>query len=161
MLKLIKRRNTPQTPALDRPWGSPSMSSLLDWDPFQDFFGADPFRVARADIGQDLFPALELKETPTSFEMKMDVPGVKEPDLDVNLSGNRLTISGKRDAEKKEENETYHSYERRFGSFTRVVNLPEDVAIDKISASLKEGVLNISIPKLPEARPQKINVSAL
>jgi HSP20 family protein len=136
------------------------MNSLMDWDPFQDFFGVDPFRAVRSDLGQYLLPALELKETPTSFELKLDVPGVKEPDLDVNLSGNRLTITGKRDAEKKEENETWHSYERRYGAFTRVVTLPEDVATDKIAASLREGVLAISIPKLPEARPQKITVSA-
>ncbi len=161
MFNVTKRRNTTPAPSLDRPWGwSPSLSSLLDWDPFQDLLRADPFRSTRMDAGQDLFPALELKETPTAFEFKMDVPGVKEADLEVSLSGNRLSITGKREAETKEENETYHAYERRFGSFSRVVSLPEDVATDKIHASLQEGVLNLTVPKLPEARPQKITISA-
>lgn len=161
MFNLIKRRTSLPTPALDRPWGwSPSVSTLMDWDPFQDLLGSDPFRGVLSETGRDLFPALQLKETPNAFEFKMDVPGVKESDLDVSLSGNRLSISGRREAESKEENETYHAYERRFGSFSRFVTLPEEVATDKIKASLEEGVLNISVPKLPEARPQKIDVIA-
>lgn len=161
MFNVVKRRTASPIPTLDRPWGwSPSVSSLMDWDPFQDLLRADPFRNVLAETGRDIFPALELKETPTAFEFKMDLPGVKESDLDVSLSGNRLSISGKREAESKEENETYHAYERRFGSFSRTVTLPEDIASDKINASMKDGVLNISVQKLPEARPQKITVSA-
>jgi HSP20 family protein len=75
------------------------------------------------------------------------------------VEGNRLTIRGKREAEKREDNETYHAFERTFGAFTRSFLLPDPVAAEHVHAELKEGVLTLSIPKSPEARPQKIQIS--
>lgn len=109
-------------------------------------------------IDQELRPAVEVKETPTTFEFKLDVPGIQEKDLDVSLAGNRLSISGKREAESKEDTETYHTYERRFGSFTRSFSLPEEVDTSKIGAVLKDGVLAVTVTKAPEARAKRIDV---
>ena len=162
MSTLLTRRTAPLLPNLTGRWEPlPTLNNLLTWDPFQDFLRMDPFRTARnlmSEAGQDLTPALEVKETPTSFVFKMDVPGIKEADLDVSLSGTRLTISGKRDAEMKEEKDTYLAYERRFGSFHRSFTLPDEVDADKVKADLKDGVLQITALKLPEARSKHIEV---
>ncbi|HET8714619.1 MAG TPA: HSP20 family small heat-shock protein [Holophagaceae bacterium] len=139
-----------------------SMKGLLAWDPFQELRRMDPFRLLRGASPeglQELVPALEVKETPTAFEVRMDVPGLKESDLDVSLSGNRLCISGKREAEEKEETDTYHAYERSYGAFNRTFSLPEDIDANKIKAELKDGVLALSVPKLPEARAKKIEIT--
>jgi hypothetical protein len=93
-------------------------------------------------------------------EPKADVPGIQEKDLEVTLTGNRLTIAGKRDTEKEEQNERYYTYERSYGSFTRTFTLPDGADADKLDANLSNGVLSIVIPKKPELQPKKIDVKA-
>jgi len=105
-------------------------------------------------------PTFEVKENKESFIFKADLPGVAEKDLHVQLNDNRLSVSGKRESEKTEQNETYYASERSYGSFTRSFTLPEGVDADKAHAELKNGVLNIAIPKRPEAQPRKINVTS-
>jgi HSP20 family protein len=78
----------------------------------------------------------------------------------VQLSDNRLSISGKRESEKTEQGETYYTSERSYGSFTRSFTLPEGVDRDKLRAELKNGVLNVVAPKRPEAQPKKISVAS-
>lgn len=90
---------------------------------------------------------------------RADVPGAEDSDLDVKLTQNRLSISGKRESEKSEKGDTFYTNERSYGSFTRSFTLPEGVDADKIRAELKEGVLTLSIPKRPEVQPKKIAVS--
>jgi HSP20 family molecular chaperone IbpA len=102
--------------------------------------------------------AFEVKETKDSYLFKADVPGIKESDITISLTGNRLTVSGKRDEEKRQENETFFSYERSYGSFTRAFTLPEGVDAEKVSANLKEGVLSIAVPKTPEAQPKRVSI---
>src|SRR5262249_14640241 len=88
------------------------------WEPFRmmrDLLGWDPFREMATFVahGPAMFaPSFEIKETKENYVFKADVPGVKESDLEITLTGNRLTISGKREAERKEQNETYYAYER-------------------------------------------------
>src|SRR5689334_20210663 len=82
------------------------------WDPtrmFRDFFGWDPFREMTPYVAQmpaGFAPSFEVKETKDAYLFKADVPGVKDADLEVTVTGNRLTISGKREAEKREQTET-------------------------------------------------------
>ena len=137
----------------------------VEWDPmhvFRDLMRWDPFReiapVSSAAAMSDLTAAFEIKETKEGYMFKADVPGVKESDLTINLTGNRLTVSGKREAEKQQENETYFSYERSYGSFTRSFTLPEGIEAEKVNASLKDGVLSILVPKKPEAQPKKVAI---
>ena len=87
-----------------------------------------------------------------------DLPGVKEKDLDLSLTGNRLTVSGKREEEKKEEDERWFTYERSYGAFSRSFTLPDGVDTEHVGAELKEGVLRVSIPKKPELKPRKIEL---
>lgn len=131
-----------------------AMRELFRWDPFQ--FGAlTPFQ-AEAHFAPDF----EVKENKESFVFRADLPGVAEKDLQVQLNDNRLSVSGKRESEKTEQNETYYASERSYGSFTRSFTLPEGVDADKAHAELKNGVLSIAIPKRPEAQPRKISVTS-
>lgn len=127
-----------------------SMRELLRWDPFRE--------LSNPTEGLDFMPSFEVKETPNTYVFKADLPGIKEEDLNVELTGNRLTIGGKRESEKKEDNESYHLYERSFGSFSRSFTLPEEVNSNKVDANLQHGVLTVTVLKSPEAKPQKIHV---
>jgi HSP20 family protein len=135
------------------------------WDPFsvfRDFIRWDPFReiapMSSVDRMAELDAPFEIKETKEGYLFKADVPGIKENDITINLTGSRLTVSGKREEEKRQEHETYFSYERSYGSFTRSFTLPDGVDGEKVSANLKEGVLSILVPKKPEAQPKKVEI---
>jgi HSP20 family protein len=126
---------------------------LLRWDPFRE--------MAPSWSGDELMtfaPAFEVKETQNAYVFKADLPGVREEDLDITRTGNRLTISGKREAEQEEKGNTYYAYERSYGSFTRSFTLPEGIDEEHINAQLKDGVLELNVPKKAEAQPKKIGL---
>lgn len=137
-----------------------------EWDPFRtmrDVLRWDPFgEIAPRWFGEDLGfnAAFEVKETKDAFVFKADLPGIKAEDLDVKLTQNRLTISGKREAEKTEKGDTFYTFERSYGSFTRSFTLPEGVDGEKIEADLKDGVLSVKLPKKPEAQPKQVAVKS-
>ena len=137
-----------------------------EWDPFrmmQEFFrfDRDPFRQMQPFAGERGFmPDFEVKETKDGYLFKADLPGVKDSDLDISISGNVLTISGKRDSEERQEGETFYAYERNFGAFTRSFTLPEAADADHVRADLKDGVLTLLLPKKPEMQPRKITIKA-
>jgi HSP20 family protein len=137
------------------------------WDPFEmmrDLMRWDPFAEAAPILGarEGAFsPAFEVKESGDAYLFKADLPGIEEKDLDVQLTGNRLTISGKREEERREEEERYYAYERSYGSFSRSFTLPEGVDPEHAEAQLASGVLTISLPKRPELKPKKIEVKKL
>ena len=140
-----------------------------EWDPFQrmqELMGFDPFETmsqllsGREVPSAGFLPAFDVKETKDSFIFKADLPGVEEKDIEITLTGDRLVVSGKRESEKREENERYFAYERNFGSFSRAFTLPEGVDANNISAELKDGVLHLVLPKLPEVQPKRIQVTS-
>jgi HSP20 family protein len=126
------------------------MQSLLDWDPFAEMM---PYRGT--ELAQ-FEPRFEVKETRDSYLFKADVPGVQEKDLDIALTGNRLTISGKRECEERSEDERFYAYECAYGSFVRSFTLPEGIDTEHLSADLKNGILSLTIPKRPETQSRKI-----
>jgi HSP20 family protein len=83
---------------------------------------------------------------------------VKEENIDVSLTGNRLTISGTREEETRDQNDRYHAYERSYGSFARSFSLPEGIDADHIQADMKNGVLSVTLPKRPEIQPRRIGI---
>ena len=105
-----------------------------------------------------LVPSLDLSETPTAFEVRMDLPGVKPEEVDIQLSNNMLMVSGERKEEKEEKNGKFHRIERRRGSFSRSVMLPAAVAEDKIDAKYSDGVLTVTLPKSQPTQSRKIKV---
>ena len=117
---------------------------LLNWDPF---FSGRPTSA--------FSPAFEVKETTDSFVLRADLPGVDEKDLDIAVHNGVLTVSGVRSAEERKDGENYMLYERQYGSFSRSFALPETADGDRIEASLKNGVLALTIAKRAEAKPRK------
>jgi HSP20 family protein len=126
---------------------------LLRWDPFREMIPTPSFQYELT-----FAPAFEVKETKEGFTFKADVPGVDEKAIDITRTGNRLTISGKRESEKEEQGDTYYTMERSYGSFTRAFTLPDGVDGDHIQADLRDGVLTIVAPKLPESQPKKVEI---
>lgn len=133
-----------------------TMRDLLRWDPFGEMAALPPTITGTAAFAPDF----EVKETKEGFEFRADVPGLKEKDLEISCSGNLLSLSGKREAEKEDKGDTYYVYERSYGSFARSFTLPSGVDTDHIKAELKDGVLTVLAPKKAEAQPKKIAIGA-
>jgi HSP20 family protein len=138
------------------------MRALMGWDPFRH--GWDPLRhifpfTGLAHIGQSEFtPQFEVKETRDSYIFKADLPGVNDEDVDISMTGNRLTISGSREQEQRNEGDNYFVFERSSGTFSRSFTLPEGVDTDQVKADLRRGVLTVEVPKKPENQPKKISL---
>jgi HSP20 family protein len=130
------------------------MRDMMRWDPFAELGAAGERELAFA-------PSFEVKETKDAYLFKADLPGVKEEDLDISLTGNRLTVSGHREEEKRDEGDRYYTYERSYGTFSRSFTLPEGVDVEHANAELKDGVLTINVAKRPEVKPKKIEVTKL
>jgi HSP20 family protein len=139
------------------------------WDPFRavrDAFRWDPFREIEAALGTEyrgagsFAPTFDVKETKDAYVFRADLPGVKEEDLEISLTGNRLAISGHREQESREQGETYYATERTYGAFTRAFTLPEGVDGENVRAELKNGVLHVNVPKKPEVQPRRISVGS-
>lgn len=105
-------------------------------------------------------PDLDLCETDSTIEVKLDLPGINPEELNIELSGDVLTVSGERKEEKeaKENGKRFHRVERRYGSFSRSVWLPCPVQEGKADARYRDGVLTITLPKAEEAKTKKIKV---
>lgn len=105
-------------------------------------------------------PSIDLSETDKAVEVKLDVPGVKAKEIDIQLNGNLLTVSGERKEEEEKKGKTFHRIERRYGSFSRSVTLPCPVQEDEVAAEYRDGVLSITLPKTEEAKSKKIAVKS-
>ncbi|MGB2964533.1 MAG: Hsp20/alpha crystallin family protein [Anaerolineales bacterium] len=106
----------------------------------------------------DWTPRVDIAETDKAFEIKAEIPGVNKEDVKVAVHNGVLTVQGERKLEKEEEGKKFHRVERFYGSFTRSFTLPDNVDETKISASFKDGVLNLQIQKTKEAKPKSIEV---
>lgn len=107
-----------------------------------------------------LAPPMDLSETDGSLQVRLDLPGVDPKEIDIQVSGNHLTIAGERKEEKEEKGETFHRIERRSGRFSRSVTLPCAVEEEKIDANYHDGVLTISVPKSEECKARRIEEKA-
>ncbi len=142
------------------------------WDPFErmrELLRFDPLTELRTLMPRALMPRVselafipdfEVKETKDAFIFKADLPGIREEDLDISITGDRLTVSGTREEEKREDTDRYYAYERCYGSFNRSFTLPEGVNPDDVRAELKNGVLNLVLGKKPEVQPRRIALGA-
>ncbi len=129
------------------------MDALLRLDPFRSAFGEGGWSEERA-----FAPAFDLKETKEAYVVRADLPGVKESDIELSVTGNVLTLSGRREQERREEGDQFFALERSYGSFMRTLSLPEGANLDDVKAELKDGVLTLHIPKRPEVQPRKIAI---
>ena len=112
---------------------------------FDDFFNNE--------YQNDLSPKVDISETDESFNFQFAVPGMNKSDLSIEINKGHLVVSGERKFDNK--NENFHSIENGFGKFSRSFQLPDDIDENKISASHKNGILNISVKKDAKAAIKK------
>lgn len=128
------------------------MKREMDWLA-GGLFGTSGLRQAHAGV----FPAVNVTENKDNYFIRAELPGLNAGDLDIQSTGNSLTISGERKISAEKEAK-YHRREREAGKFSRVINLPEAINNEKIDAGLVNGILTVTIPKSEIAKPKKIAV---
>jgi HSP20 family protein len=129
---------------------------------FEDVFGR-PFLPAswRRVPTEDLVwaPSIEVIEKEDKFLIKAELPGVKEEDINMSISGNVLTIEGEKKTESETNTKGYYYSESSYGSFSRSMTIPSSIDANKIEANFDNGVLEITLPKTPEVKPKKIKLA--
>ena len=147
---LAKRRPR----SLFSPRREPSLDLLNEMDLLTRFWGDEE----EGWFGGALTPSVDLSETEDAVEVRMDLPGVKPKEIDIQLNHNVLTVSGERKEEKEEKDRAFHRIERRTGKFSRSFTLPCPVEEGGVVAEHQEGILSITLPKTREAQARKIEV---
>lgn len=143
------------------------MADLIIWRPlqelkkemdriWQEFFGKSHF--PEKWITFEWSPAVDVSETNEAVIVKVDLPGVNPDDVEISLSENVLTIKGEKKKEEEEKKQNFYRMERYYGSFMRAIQLPCEIEEEKISATYKDGVLKIVLPKKPEEKKKVIKI---
>jgi HSP20 family protein len=101
---------------------------------------------------------MDISETKDSLVAKVEAPGMDQKDIQISLQENLLTIKGEKKQEKEEKDERYHRIERSYGSFARTVRLPVGVDASKVTASYKNGLLTVTMPKTQAAKGTTIPI---
>jgi HSP20 family protein len=128
------------------------------WDPLRDLLAIQHRLERLASSGpQGWAPAVDLCETADAFIVTAELPGLSRDQINIQVNDGRLTLQGRRDA--RVPCEQYHQVERGHGEFARTFALPPTVNVEEIAADLREGVLTVTIPKLPEKAPRRVDVS--
>jgi HSP20 family protein len=155
--------------------------ALIRWDPRRK--EVDPFRSLRRDVEhafEDVFrgwlkpwpsrggvpfesspfiPSVDLKETDQEFILTAEIPGVEKGEIEVNITNDAVTVRGERKQKAEGKRGSYYLMESSFGSFQRVVPLPKEVLADEAKATLKEGVLTVTLPKWASAVGKGIRIT--
>jgi HSP20 family protein len=105
-------------------------------------------------------PTVDVVEHDHAYELRMDIPGMEAKDIDVQVHGNVITLSGHRQEEKEEKGKTFHRVERYAGNFSRTFTLPGNVNEDEVVAEYTQGVLTVKLPKCDEPRAKKVSVKS-
>lgn len=123
---------------------------------FEDFMRGWP----TADRVPEFIPEMDVTESDKEIEVTVELPGLQEKDVQVNVADNLLTIKGEKKAETEEKNKNYRLYERSYGAFSRTIELPSGIDPGAIKASLSNGVLKVTVPKPAPAQVKKVEVKA-
>jgi len=150
------------------------MRSLVRWQPFQelnslqkqmnrvfdDLFGRTPLLPGEDNLSSWEFgPPVDIYEDDQKLIFKVEVPGIDEKDIKVEIENNVLKVHGERKLEKDVKEENFRRMERHYGAFSRSFTLPSTVDPEKVEANYANGVLAIQMPKRAEARPKQIKVN--
>jgi HSP20 family protein len=103
-------------------------------------------------------PPVDVYEDAQKLVVKIEVPGIKQEDLDVRLENQTLTVKGERKFEAEEKEENFHRIESRYGSFVRSFTVPQTVDTESIKANYDAGVLTVELAKKPEAKPKQVKI---
>ena len=150
------------------------MATMMRWDPFQDLRSAQEEMAQMSPMlahalglhaqpqGNDRAtawaPALDISERKDAYLVTVELPGVEADDLDITMEDGLLTIQGERQFTSESSEQQFHRVERRYGAFRRSITLPAQVQAEQIQASFDNGVLQIVVPKMEEAKPKRIQV---
>ena len=145
------------------------MSNLIRWEPAREMM---TLREAMDHLFDDAFtrpltlrdgwsaPAIDMYQTDDEVVVKASLPGVKADEVQINISGEVLTIKGETKQVEEKEDKAWHMREQRWGSFERALTLPTEVVSDKAKAEFENGILTITLPKAEEVKPKIINIKA-
>ena len=147
------------------------MSNLIQWEPAREMM---TLREAMDRLFDDSFtrplsirdgwsmtsPAIDMYQTENDVVVKASIPGIKAEEVQINITGDVLTLKGEVKQEEERNDKAWHIREHRFGSFERSVALPTAVKADKAEAVFENGVLTITLPKADEVKPKTINIKA-
>jgi HSP20 family protein len=123
---------------------------------FNSYFRGVMPRLGFGTAGEGaLLAHMDVSETPETVDVVIDVPGIKEKDIDVSLTDSALLIKGKRESQSEEKKKNYHRVERSYGEFQRRIALPCEVDGARVEAKLKDGVLTVTLPKSAKALEQE------
>lgn len=143
--------------------------TVIRWNPWGDFASLhrDMERYFDSGAGRSgpssrraFTPAVDVHEGDEQYSLSFDLPGVPIADVAIEVHQGRLTVRGERKAEVGGTGEGYRQLERRHGEFLRVFSLPENIDVDGIGAQSKDGVLTVTLPKVAQAQPKRIEISA-
>lgn len=133
--------------------------------PETDFFGKrfsdimDEFFNDAVQTRRDSFmPTIDVAETETSYNIDIQLPGMKKEDIQIEMENGRLTISGERKFDSEENGKTWRKVESQYGSFARSIQLPENVESDSIKASYTDGILKLIVTKSKEPMKKQIQI---
>ncbi len=144
------------------------MNSVTRWNPIRDFVSVQD-EVNR--VMNDVFgrgsgegtavvwqPPIDIEETPESYKVNVELPGMRLEDIKITVEDNRLVIHGIKTRTEEQKNATYHRLERVYGTFERSFSLTHAVKSDKIEATYRDGILEVTVPKAEEAKAREIPI---
>ena len=127
---------------------------------FERFFHGDTSNEDSSVVTSEWTPRVDIREEPQRFVIFADLPGVDPADVEILMDKGILSIKGERKLDGEQDGEHFRRIERRHGLFHRRFALPDSADAEKVTASGRNGVLEISIPKRPESSPRRIHVGA-
>jgi len=131
------------------------VSAFDVWDPLKDFPFTSPNSLISRENSAFVNTRMDWKETPEAHVFEADLPGLKKEEVKVEIEDDRvLQISGERNVEKEDKNDTWHRVERSCGKFLRRFRLPENAKMDQVKASMENGVLTVTVPKEEVKKPE-------
>ena len=143
------------------------MTTLIRWDPLREMASMqnDMSRLMGSMLGpangeRSWVPPLDAWETDDEFVYAFDLPGMTEDDVSIEFEDGSLTVSGARERKGEVSKDGLYRYERRFGSFSRTIGLPQGVTEDSITADYKEGVLEVHVRKPEQVKPRRIQIGS-
>jgi HSP20 family protein len=140
---------------------------MKKWEPFSELVTMrddmdrlfDVFFGTQSQTIDDLWrPSIDIEESNGNLMVRAEIPGMKKEDIKVSVKEDMLTISGERKQENETRDKTFHRIERSYGQFRRMIRLPAEVDADKVKATYKDGVLNVTLPKPESMKPKHIDV---
>lgn len=129
---------------------------------FEDFFKKPfpfwGFPTLKMKGMEEVVPSVDLFEENNDIVVKAELPGMTKDDIEVTLTDDTITVSGEKKKEEKVEKKDYYRWECSYGSFSRTFTLPAEVLKDKVKTKLKDGVLEIRLPKTEEAKKKEVKI---